>query len=274
MRSLLAIISIVGSQLIQADPSWVRKYESSGNTAIERWTTLANEADQMPVDQRIDYLSRMLITDEGDVGDHMIEVYKRVQEILISTPGHAEYFGRKIAKTPRNSDRNYWYQYLANMPSPETVRVLGELLADDSERPELADDDSNLEAYMMAMPNSDRAVEALTKLLDNPPPNGFPDYIFSRDLETWRNWYEDVKSGRQTFRFKGDPVHYDLREPSKRSEVLPNTSRSGKRADTSDETGASQSPERQTSRFLLYLLGFLFVAAGLACYFKRRKANA
>jgi hypothetical protein len=37
--------------------------------------------------------------------------------------------------------------------------------------------------------------------------------IYDEDIEAWRLWYEQVKSGKRTFRFEGDPQEYNLAGP-------------------------------------------------------------
>jgi len=154
--------------------------------------------------------------------------YLRAQSTLLSIPGHAEYFGKKLTdahqrykNNPRDPVENAISKYsnelfystspLRNLPSPETVRVLGEMLADEWV------DEKN--------PNWDRPPSlALVGAggLSNLPIQNKP-YPFrvgksrvisgsqiEESLPHWQKWYQQVKEGRRTFSFEGDPNEYDL----------------------------------------------------------------
>lgn len=261
--------------------SWAEfRKEFEKDSWNERWQKIANKAPELETEQRVEFLSKVLVTDWEDVGSEHWDTYNRVRTILLETEGHAKFYGDKMKANPRSGDRRYWFQYLKNMPSPETVAVLGELLADDSERPVLAEDGSNADWYLrmrrQTTPNCDRAISALLHLLDNPPvPAISLTYNHNEDtLKAWRLWYENVKAGRQTFRFKGDPVEYTLRGPSKRGAVEPNTSRRGKR--NVPEAGQDEIDSPGDSRFSGPIIGAvlagLFLVAGFFVY-RRKQAE-
>ena len=263
---------------------WHAIYKDSNKSWMERWGYLAAHADEMPSNTRIEILSHLLGNENNpNYRDEQLEVARKITRILINTPGHAEYFGNLLKATPRNHNRRYWYQYLQNLPSPETVRVLGELLADDSERPALAEDRSNLEEYFTVNPNCDRAVKVLQHLLDNPPVPKGSDYEFNRDLEAWRLWWERVKAGKQTFRFVGDPQEYTLEGPAPK-ETLERIARDRKRdaeraagykkavesSDVPESPAAAVSSKSIPTAILIAAMGLL---VSLAWYFMGRRKS-
>lgn len=280
----------VSRAVLPEDPIEYQRWEEKILLSIAR-------QEQEPRDEALERLGKWLRqlnpndTINTERGDAL--VFKSTQAMALSLPGHAEYFGKKVTDPYEQIKQGYaegkraselpWSRYLRNswdafkvlslLPSHETVYVLGEMLEDDWKWPGY---EQEIHADYVRDTLDIRALGALSKLPFVNPPTGplHTPQDWRDNVGVWKVWYQEIKDGRRTFRFIGDSVHYDLRGPSKRGEVFPNTSRSGKRADTSGETGASQSPERQTSRFLPYLLGFLFVAAGLVYYFKRRAANA
>jgi len=148
-------------------------------------------------------------------------IYHKIQNAFFAIPEHAQYYADEIERErktvehlrpmqgPRNDydrNRSFNFEVLANLPSPETIRVLGEFLADDR-------DNQSLE-YILGLPrtgypaNSIMAANAFTLIgLRNPvskPPLSW-DYT---DLNLWRKWYAEVKAGRLAFSFVGQQVEY------------------------------------------------------------------
>jgi len=247
------------------------RWDREGTTWNERWSKTLAEADNMTLEEKMIIFPISLESPRSLMTNEEKELQINIRTMLLNTPGHAKYYGKKLAEIPRSHERPYWFRDLKNLPSAETVGVLGSLLADDSERPPLSEDRSNVEEYLMANPNSDRAAQALQHLLTNPPVPKESEYEFNRDLETWRLWWKRVKSGRQTFRFVGDPVNYDLRGPSKRGEVVP-TERGPKRnAETPQGKTTPVRTEKTSKGDLPYIFGGLFLLAGIILYLRGRK---
>ena len=110
------------------------------------------------------------------------------------------------------------------------MRVLGEFLTDES-GPEFIVQDERRDLTM-----SWYAVAALSQLplLDMPTTFGvqYDDRSVSMAVPSWRLWYEQIKSGNRTFRFKGDPTEYDLdgpASPQKLERIAKNRQRDEKR---------------------------------------------
>lgn len=269
------IYLLMGTVLGSASNEWTAKWENMEGTHVERWEKLADEASSMPPDQRIGILSRILISDQKELGDHMIEIYKRIQVILLETEGHAQYYGDRIKENPRHPDRNRWLGYLKNLPSPETVRVLGEMLSDERGRPEPEIEELDSETWMLSPPVCHLAIKTLQGMLENPPVPAADDFREWRgDLETWRVWYERVKAGRHTFRFVGDPTHYTLRGPSKRGAIEPGPRDAKRNPSPSPTNGAVADPPSAATKYVPYLLGGIFLLAGFIFYLRGRGQHA
>ncbi len=102
---------------------------------------------------------------------------------------------------------------LQNLPGSESVRVLGELLYDLEDTQPPVTKGFSPDAFGPP-PNALLAVDALRSLLDHPPVLVTGPQFRQRDLPIWQDWYEQIKAGKRTFRFKDDPSEYDLDGPA------------------------------------------------------------
>jgi hypothetical protein len=163
-------------------------------------------------------------------------VYSCAQMALLSIPGHAEYFGNQVkaARTAsvleneRTGGKPRWGEYddarsaavetLTHLPSPESVDVLVELLADTEETGEPTTADHQPDSFGPPS-NAILATNALEQLIENPPPPEFMD-VYDRGLIlAWQHWHERIKAGKQTFRFKGNPTEYDHNGPASKEKL-------------------------------------------------------
>jgi hypothetical protein len=212
------------------------------------WMSEMDEIGTKPIVQQIARLGAAARAKSTNGGfqrptENQIAVGNRAVSMLLAIPGHAEYYRDRVVNMQKirmavargevppvsvdghqsyQGEQDEAFQILSLLPSSETVRVLGEFLADESDRPPPPKDENDelaVERYVMAKPNCDRAVRALTELLANPPVPAGSDYLFHRDLQTWRLWYEQVKAGNRTFRFEGDPTEYDLNGPAPKEKL-------------------------------------------------------
>lgn len=152
--------------------------------------------------------------------ENQLAVGNRAADMLMTTPGHAEYYGRKIrmimdeevAKTaaadPRQ--RTWTFETLEQLPSPETVNVLGELLSDERDPYK----GINHGDTGTPIPNFKQASIALTRLGIREAPvkntlRGSSGFELS-EVEKWKVWYEEVKDGTRTFSFESDDAIYSL----------------------------------------------------------------
>jgi hypothetical protein len=149
-----------------------------------------------------------------------IDVYDQLQAKLISTPGHAQHLTSRLANARKNTeqpwmDGSYILQFdiirqtLIHLPSPETIWETGKLLEDPSD---LITHEMILERKAMKDPT------LIDWRLDTNPRN-LAAFVFneiglrsdgdaSMKADARLKWWEEVKSGKRTFSFKGQSVEY------------------------------------------------------------------
>ncbi len=289
MKTLYLLLLLI--QPNRSDTYSARELEEIRETK-ERWHSLATQP--LPKGELDDYLNKLgqglrgSSTSKDDPTSDRGQIHFLLKAKFLSITGHAEYYRDRInssrlimeearatgsphygiAMGDMNKEREWGFQTLRELPSVETVRVLGEFLSDDRGAG-LTWEESRETGEA---PNQRDAVVALSRLgIENgaTTPIGNSDEI-DPGLVRWQQWYAEVKSGRRTFRFIGDTTEYDLRGPSLRGAREPET-RSGKRTDNkSDGELRSKATEEKTKPLLPYLLGFFFLAAGAAFYFLKR----
>lgn len=165
-------------------------------------------------------------------------VFERSQSLLLSIPGHAEYYGDRLWKSyssyktavierqdygPMHSYRSMRpevMRILENLPSAETVRVLGEMLSEEWSDPTKTKEDNEQFLGSLAMNAKSRLVKL--PIVDKPIASG------PNSLPAWQQWYGQIKDGKRTFRFEGNPQEYNLQGPA-REALTPNTPRATKR---------------------------------------------
>ena len=195
---------------------------AANNQRFENWKKAASELpplQTMSNEDKFEKLGKILrgIGDPSlylEYAEEAAELQNRLQQEVITMPGHAAYFADKIKKEqasiqhlPRRPvpgrleyDRNRYYiiaEILVCLPSPETIKVLGEFLWDDKDAHEWHPDDD----WGQRQSNSSLAVQALRGI-------GLKDRPLVPDIELWRAWYEEIKSGKRAFSFKGQNVEY------------------------------------------------------------------
>lgn len=219
-------------------------------------------------------------------------VVSQAQSILMSIPGHAEYYAKQIevarakdeaenkhqvalgygpSSTTYDRYRMGAFETLANLPSAETVKVLGEFLYDERDYQEVSPTLRNDDIREFGT-NAGAAAAALSNLrIDfqrTKQDAGKPHYL---PVETWKLWYEQVKAGTRTFRFEGDPHEYNLSGPVGMVMAAPVTDHSPKHQAVPDKKGidkAAASP--------FYNIGLLAACLGIMAavgYFIRAKSR-
>ncbi|MEI6607160.1 MAG: hypothetical protein WCP35_17750 [Verrucomicrobiota bacterium] len=182
-------------------------------------------------DQRIEALGAFVrIGSHGRMDEEQMAIFKKSQAAILAIPGHAEYYRDRILKAREAYDTSgddrirflhEWikeqdgFRVLAQLPSVETVRILGEFLAD--ERGKIGGPGPPpvmTEGRSMESPNCYLALSALHSLPLVNKPVAVKHANDDKDLETYRLWYAQIKSGNRTFRFEGDSTEYDLNGPA------------------------------------------------------------
>jgi hypothetical protein len=182
----------------------------------------ADAPQNVKIEKMGDLLRRIDSPEQYNVhGEDAKSLREKIQKEISKIPGHAEFFGAKIKEEQERvkniplrslpgrieyNTRRYTYisKVLINIPSPETIRVLGEFLWDEKDNQPVGpnDDWGAIEA------NANLAGLALSQIgLRNPP----VETVFMgspTEFQVWRAWYEEVKSGKRAFSFKGQNVEY------------------------------------------------------------------
>lgn len=246
--TLLLLVVCIATAFAEIDRSFSRPDKEIdqyyGNAASERgsrsqYESLANlrksvqEVEQKPPNETIpllaDGLQKLARKNVFQVAER-IEVYDLVQSTLLAIPGHAQYFADELERLRLDPKSNYeriratyLTETLKHLPSPETIQVLGHYLSDMRDTPY----DENpkfieaLRAGKVKEPdwtptpqNAWLATCALSNIgLRNPPFEPVGNYINIRfseadSLPKFREWWEEVKSGKRTFSFVGQTIEY------------------------------------------------------------------
>lgn len=166
------------------------------------------------------------------------ELLTEVQSVIIMIPDHAAHFAKNIkdlqTKLNNAPEADKWnvrpaydsaqangFETLSHLPSVETVRVLGEFLYDEEGGLGMKEGGPmpTIDEIMAQQKrNCDKAVMALSALVDSPPIEKSGS-LRAEVFEAWRQWFEEIKSGRRTFRFEGDPTEYDLNGPAPKDKL-------------------------------------------------------
>ena len=246
IRLLICVISMYAGGATHS-PAITSAEHAEQREGLVWWRNQIAKAQDLPKGEAIKILGecicKMPIQTVYQIDDKW-DVYREAQQALMSIPGYADYYADRLraardrveAETDPNMKHSLIYRELkpaagglstlARLPSPDSVRVLGEFLND--ERGRFIQDPNNrvtgeklwgmLETRTS---NSEYAVEALISMPiigkpKRPDISGITDgsYEIFTEVPAWREWYERIKSGRATFRFEGDPVEYDLNGPA------------------------------------------------------------
>jgi hypothetical protein len=94
---------------------------------------------------------------------------------------------------------------LQHLPSPETVKALGEMLKEEWQR--VLPPHSTVHNVPGALGKNAMRTLLELPLREMPTPHYDRD-IAKEQLSAWQQWYAEVKSGQRAFSFKGQSVEY------------------------------------------------------------------
>ena len=240
------IFMLASSTLILGSPEgWYAIWEKAGDTWYEKWDVVIRSIDRFNQDQKMELLGKATaLGSDANMNNEKREIFSRAQNTLLAIPGHAEYYRDRIngarermetllaegdegnypwARYELSNEVMYGFETLQQLPSVETVQVLGEFLYDERGYVNVTlEDPSEKQRYESSKhsPVYRRSAEALAALpivgkLEPPRMElGGPD-----DTKAWKQWYQEIKDGKRTFRFEGDPVEYDLNGPAPKDKV-------------------------------------------------------
>ena len=231
----------------------------------------------------------------SEVEGHRYEseiVFNRIRQEVLAIPGHAEFYSDKIERERAKIElgdcrggydlhRTMIFETLKSLPSAETVKVLGEFLIDERDTPPPrypGQDYSNDPA------NCHLAARALFKLGLRDVPMGGDHRPIDQTLNDYRVWWEELRTGRKTFSFKGQNVEYRFK-PDGTWDTLPIANPSEddvKPPKPSSKPAAEKSPDQaiqpaksdDTRQWLVWLWipAVVFMAGAWRIFSRRRVA--
>jgi hypothetical protein len=214
-------------------------------------------------------------------------VFRKVQTALLAIPDHAKYHGERILEAQREvrkavADpethgpawahfervRTEGFETLKHLPSPETVRVLGDMLSNEWRSPIPIQSDLPLDG-----PLAHYALRALAQVpLVNKPAPVENSSDAAQNLRTWQLWYEQVKAGTRTFRFEGDPKEYSLR--GGRAAVIDGGPGGRSRTRPAEEPAAVPKEPGEGAPVAVIAIAGLLVLLSALFFFRGRKVTA
>jgi len=169
--------------------------------------------------QKIEALSSYLLIGYNSGRDEEQDrVFQRAKKDIVEITGYAKYYQDDLEKLRRltKDDSTYSFQYgkaqkkifqsLGQLPSPETVRVMGDFLNDPEGRngKDIAGDPISVWNTV----NCKMAVGVLLHLKIEKAPVVKAGQVSFEDVDAWKQWWDEIKSGKRTYRFVGSPVEY------------------------------------------------------------------
>lgn len=262
------------------------------------------QAGSLPAEQAIAIYGNVLKRLGGWNRPDTLEVFYDAQQKLLSIPGHATYYRDKInaAKDKVRSGEmlvNDWDRLLTDtfhtlqfMPSEETVEVLAEFGGDKFGRPwskepqDFKDvpalhglDDDLSTAGMGAI--DIHAYHALDALGIEPPPYQDRAQVNELDYDRiWGGWWQEVKTGKRKYRFKGSGVLHPVNAPpgtgreERRPERRPGEQSDSEKKSTPErsEPGNELKSERESPRWQ-WLVGIGVALLGVAAIILKKRGR-
>jgi hypothetical protein len=292
----LVILSFVSTLIASACPpdwdKWLREREEIFVVAMElspekRIPELGLLVRASAVDPGV-WIERRTNMSDPKYYKNKLYFLNKVQVEMLAIPGHARYYANRIheanvaywnVNSPRHSGSANWlgseigygFDTLRNLPSAETVQVLGEMLSDERER-----EQSDTSPVPQAVAKF--AVTSMSLLhIRDAPSAPIHQYSAKEVMAAWQAWYGEVKSGQRSFSFKGQAVEYRF-SPDGTWETIPivNPPDDAVRLPEMKEVGkATQPPQAEPEKksFLWVWVGIVSAVGGVVMWVitRRRK---
>lgn len=227
------------------DPQWFDRRMGE----LEKAVRIQNEED------KIAELGGFLgVGLQGGMDAEQQQIFDKAQSTLLSIPGHAKYYQNKIESlraqmlaslNKHDEVVGHWATYddfrkkafgvLGLLPSSESVAVLGHFLNDPESRDGryVTGELIPRSDYQHYPPNCGAAYIAIANLgIENPPGGAKPDrrmHDYDLDqVDAWKDWWNEIKEGRRTYRFIGSSIEYGPDGPASK-EVIQRVERDRKR---------------------------------------------
>jgi hypothetical protein len=305
MKTTTLVILATLAPLFAADAEWTEEARRIEAQQVKLWEQTLESARQKAPHEQLNslWLGLKNMGYRQRYEGYSVEVdriFYKIQATMLSIPGHSRYFADEIKREqekikddptvtgPRVSYdrmRGWYFLTMRHLPSPETIAVLGDFLADDKDQPGPLDPSKSYD-YDLPPANSVYSAGAIHDIgLRNPPMKEEGDAAHPDDLlAATRAWWEEVKTGKRTFSFKGQAVEYRFRPdgawdtipianpPDDGPKPVPALPESGKR-DDSPATVDSVKTEDHSAWWWLAGIGGTVVAVVFAWLRQSRRAG-
>lgn len=239
---------------------WHDFWDEAGSTWYDKWDKTLKSLDRFSKSERIEILASASKIRNLDQTPQQDEIAKRAQKTLMDIPGHARYFTNLLEQKKQDmlANKVSYHEYtlaqealsvLAYLPSPETVTELGKLISDPIGRDgKLLGGGDVWEGDGWFPVNCQIALRCFDALpIENGPKLTNDDFgaeNFS-GVDKWKDWWEEVKAGKRTYRFKGSPIEYGPDGPVSTKE-LEGRQHDRQRDNVSAGTSGSKKQEENT----------------------------
>ncbi|MEO5715218.1 MAG: hypothetical protein ABIT37_17195 [Luteolibacter sp.] len=296
-----------------ATTRWTEEDRALESQQIDLWRAKVSAStawsDEKKLEEFVLGLKSMSYRSQMDEHDPEIDrIYKQMQQVVISIPGHAKYFTDKIEESWKSNAESVrfseaqpeWQALLKKMEDTaegakymfdlhsrmwgdygeirsKNLGILGHIPSTESV--------GALGHYLWKRdepgiryksPDTERpAAESLTELIADGPIQIW--MASAEDVQKWQKWFDEVKAGKRTFRFVGSDVDYTLDGPAdaRTLERIRNQNSSGQHSDGRKKH--AMAPEKQASPNKMgavfpggLIAAILLCSATLVFFLKRR----
>lgn len=299
MKSLIKILWVCGLGICHAHGTSTR--EEDAKAMLPKFREQINAAAQLPPEQAIPIYGNTLEL-LGRWSSYPIEekwpIFHEAQQKLLSIPGHATYYRDKINALREQllegnlgledwGDRkSLYFKVLGHLPSEEAVEVLCGFAGDDFATGGFLDSknahipglkDWKFTDYAVDFTVCLPAMNALRSLqIENGP--SVEGIDAEKHALVWRQWWQEVKTGKRKYRFKGSSVEHPINAPPGTVREFRRPGRDAvpasatKSSATPDPIETRKLPEKSQGSKWPVIAGIIAVLVAVIIYLKRRSA--
>lgn len=222
--------------------------------------------------------------------DHRQEadtMFREVQNRILSFPDHAAFFEQPLAEQRQmvlegrmpwsgyHTNSEQGFRIFSNLPSPEVMGVLGRMLDDTKGMsPEDAFPTQARESFQNYGSNAEMAARSLREIGIADPPDFGPWKNDWDRIRFWRDWWQEVKDGKRTYRFIGSNVEYGYDGPlAKESSRRPRDSKNHAAGVSSGEEEPSVKSKGPVHYGIIASAVLLALASVFFAFRKLKRAN-
>jgi hypothetical protein len=293
-------------------------FARSANWFERRMNDLDSAIKINSVPERIDELGKfMSIGSHGGMDAEQKLVFIKAQATLLAIPGHAKFYQDQIETTRKlaiehkklsqeerlrlrkegtirdpgdyRDMRVGAFEILKLLPSSETVAVLGHFLNDQESRDgnDMFGKRIEFTDVLPYPPNCAAAYLAIIELGIKSPPTPAPKTRIPGDwnldnVDAWKGWWNEIKTGKRTYRFIGSDIEYGPDGPATPEQIEKarvTRERDEKRAtghgrQEGKEAVGGKEPETTRSSSLFMLISAAAAALASIVWYLRRKNAA